>query len=66
MRRQDCSLQVYAVALLCGIGFTVSLFIGGLAFNDPLLLTEVKIGVLAGSIISAVAGFTLLRFATNR
>ena len=59
-------LQVYAVALLCGIGFTVSLFIGGLAFSDPLLLTEVKIGVLAGSIVSAIAGFAILRVATRR
>ena len=58
--------QVYAVSLLCGIGFTVSLFIGGLAFSDPLLLTEVKIGVLGGSIVSAIAGFALLRFATKR
>ncbi len=55
--------QVYGVALLCGIGFTMSLFIGGLAFTDPALSDAVKIGVLMGSIASAVAGFTLLRFA---
>ncbi len=53
--------QVYGTALLCGIGFTMSLFIGALAFDDPLLVEEVKLGVLAGSICSAVAGFLVLR-----
>jgi len=54
--------QIYGVALLCGIGFTMSLFIGGLAFTDPRHLAEVKIGVLGGSLVSAVAGYLLLRF----
>lgn len=62
-RPRDASwTQVYGVSLLCGIGFTMSLFIGGLAFTDPALSDAVKIGVLMGSIASAVAGFTLLRF----
>ncbi|RDV01609.1 Na+/H+ antiporter NhaA [Sphingorhabdus pulchriflava] len=65
-RPRDASwTQVYGVALLCGIGFTMSLFIGGLAFTDPALSDAVKIGVLMGSIASALAGFTLLRFASK-
>lgn len=53
--------QLYGVALLCGIGFTMSLFIGALAFSDPGAVDATKIGVLTGSLASAVAGFLLLR-----
>jgi Na+:H+ antiporter, NhaA family len=54
--------QLYGAALLAGIGFTMSLFIGGLAFpGNALLADEVKIGVLAGSVLSALTGFALLR-----
>jgi NhaA family Na+:H+ antiporter len=56
-------LQVYGVALLCGIGFTMSLFIGGLAFPDAARADAVKLGVLLGSIASALAGMTVLRLA---
>jgi len=56
--------QIYGLALLCGIGFTMSLFIGGLAFpGRPELAEEAKAGILAGSLLSAIAGFLLLRFA---
>ncbi len=58
-------VQLYGVALLAGIGFTMSLFIGGLAFHDPVLIEEVKVGVLAGSALSALAGYALLRFASR-
>jgi NhaA family Na+:H+ antiporter len=54
--------QIYGVAILCGVGFTMSLFIGSLAFEhgDFNLLTGVKVGVLAGSILSAVWGLIVL------
>jgi NhaA family Na+:H+ antiporter len=57
-------LQIYAVAMLCGIGFTMSLFIGALAFpGSPERVEEAKIGVLAGSFLSAICGYLLLRLA---
>ena len=53
--------QIYGVATLCGIGFTMSLFIGGLAFTDPLLIEEAKIGTLMGSFASGIMGYLILR-----
>ncbi|PNC16482.1 Na+/H+ antiporter NhaA, partial [Enterobacter cloacae] len=59
-------LQVYGVSVLCGIGFTMSLFIGNLAFAEsPLLVDEVKVGVLAGSVLAALAGMLILRFSPS-
>ena len=56
--------QTYGLSLLCGIGFTMSLFIGGLAFPSSVdLAEEAKTGILAGSLLSALAGFLVLRFA---
>lgn len=53
--------QIYAMSVLCGIGFTMSLFIGGLSFSGDYLQAEVRLGVIAGSLISAVAGYMLLK-----
>jgi NhaA family Na+:H+ antiporter len=53
--------QIAGVAIVAGIGFTVSLFISGLAFSDPQLVDEAKIGILAGSAVMGAAGYLLLR-----
>ena len=58
--------QFYGVALLTGIGFTMSLFIGNLAFSSPEYAVEVRLGVLAGSIASALAGYLVLVTAPRR
>jgi NhaA family Na+:H+ antiporter len=59
-------LQLWGIALLCGIGFTMSLFIAGLAFpGDPALVEEAKLGVLAGSAVSALLGYAVLRWARS-
>jgi NhaA family Na+:H+ antiporter len=56
--------QIYGVAVLCGVGFTMSLFIGTLAFEHGNfnLLAGVKVGVIAGSLLSAVWGMLVLHF----
>jgi len=59
-------LQFYGQALLTGIGFTMSLFIGTLAFRAPELTDAVRIGVLSGSFACAVAGYLVLYVASGR
>lgn len=58
--------QLYGVSLLCGIGFTMSLFINNLAFRTAVLQDETKLGVLAGSVLSALAGWAVLTLAAGR
>ena len=53
-------MQILGAGLLAGIGFTMSLFIGNLAFPGPEHAADIRIGVLAGSIISAIAGYLVL------
>lgn len=55
--------QIMAVGVLCGIGFTMSIFITNLAFDgiDPELVDWAKLGILTGSLLSAVIGYALLR-----
>lgn len=55
--------QLYGLSCLAGIGFTMSLFIGGLAFAGSGQIDAVKMGVLSGSLISAIIGMTVLAFA---
>lgn len=59
--------QLWGMALLCGIGFTMSLFIAQLGFpGSPELVDEAKLGVLAGSMLSALAGYLVLRLAGRK
>jgi len=55
--------QTLGVSLLCGIGFTMSLFIGLLAFDDPAMQDRVKFGILGGSLVAGLAGYAVLRLA---
>jgi NhaA family Na+:H+ antiporter len=59
--------QLWGMALLCGIGFTMSLFIADLAFpGDAALIDAAKLGVLGGSLLAGLAGFAVLRLASRR
>jgi NhaA family Na+:H+ antiporter len=58
--------MLFGVSLLCGIGFTMSLFIANLSFNDEMLLQDAKIGILIASLISGFLGYFLLYQSTKK
>lgn len=59
-------IHILGLALLAGIGFTMSLFIGGLSFDTPAHMNLVRLGVLAGSIIAAILGYAILYLAARK
>jgi NhaA family Na+:H+ antiporter len=58
--------ELFGVSLLCGVGFTLSLFIGELAFPASALAAQVRMGVLAGSILSSGVGMAVLAWAQGQ
>jgi NhaA family Na+:H+ antiporter len=58
--------QLSAVAIIAGVGFTVSLFISALAFPEAQFVDDAKLGILGGSVLMGVAGYAALRFVTRR
>lgn len=64
--KQSTYLDFYGVSILCGIGFTMSLFVGNLAFAEiPMYLDETKIGVLLGSLLSVLYGLIVIYTSTK-
>ncbi len=58
--------HMFGVSLLCGIGFTMSLFIAALAFSDPQVQERAKIGILLGSLVAGCAGYVTLRLCRRK
>ena len=58
-------VHVFGVACLTGVGFTMSLFIGSLAFDSPETMNTVRLGVISGSVLSALFGYAILRMAST-
>ncbi len=58
--------QVLGVGLLSGIGFTVAIFISGIAFSDPAVVDQAKMGVFAASVLAGVVGYGVLRWVGGR
>lgn len=56
--------QIIGVSFLAGIGFTMAIFVAGLAFDNPIYIASSKVGILIGSLISATIGYIILR--TNK
>jgi NhaA family Na+:H+ antiporter len=61
-------VELYGCALLCGVGFTLSLYMGSLAFDpqDAMIQSEIRLGVVAGSVLSALAGMAVLAWSQAR
>jgi len=59
-------VHILGLSLLAGIGFTMSLFIGGLSFDNPDVMNLVRLGVLTGSVIAAITGYTILYLAAPK
>lgn len=66
MPKNTTWLQIYGTALLTGIGFTMSLFIGTLAFNDQEHAVLIRLGVILGSLLSGLAGYSLLKYSIKK
>jgi len=58
-------MQYYGLSLVTGIGFTMSLFIGSLAFTDPEYQTSVRLGVIIASFFAGILGYMTLRLSTK-
>jgi len=58
-------LHIYGISCLAGVGFTMSLFIGSLSFEDAAMMNQVRMGVLTGSIISGILGYAALMMASS-
>ena len=58
--------HILGVGFLAGIGFTVAIFISGIAFNDPSLVDQAKLGVFAASLLAGAVGYLLLRTVGGR
>ena len=59
-------VHILGLSLLAGIGFTMSLFIGGLSFDSPEVMNLVRLGVLTGSVIAAITGYAILYMAAPK
>jgi len=55
--------ELFGISMLCGVGFTMSLFIGGLAFHSGEAAAQVQLGVISGSMVSILIGAVALRWA---
>lgn len=58
--------QVWGASVLAGIGFTMSIFVGGLAFVDPALVAAAKVGILLASALAGILGYASLRLVLRR